>query len=169
MIKLQLKSDYDSCSFDELSVDEQQLVEKAREATNNSYSPYSKFRVGAAVLLNNGKVVIGANQENAAFPSGLCAERTAVFAAQANFPDQPIRMLAIAAADAQGLRSAPVSPCGSCRQVILQMESRYHQSVEILLSGTSRIYRFHSIKDLLPFSFVDEDLKEERHEEKHED
>lgn len=81
MIKLQLKSDYDSCSFDELSVDEQQLVEKAREATNNSYSPYSKFRVGAAVLLNNGKVVIGANQENAAFPSGLCAERTAVFAA----------------------------------------------------------------------------------------
>lgn len=86
MIKLQLKSDYDSCSFDELSVDEQQLVENAREATNNSYSPYSKFRVGAAVLLNNGKVVIGANQENAAFPSGLCAERTAVFAAQANFP-----------------------------------------------------------------------------------
>ncbi len=169
MIKLQLKSDYDSCSFDELSVDEQQLVEKAREATNNSYSPYSKFRVGAAVLLNNGKVVIGANQENAAFPSGLCAERTAVFAAQANFPDQPIRMLAIAAADAHGLRSAPVSPCGSCRQVILQMESRYHQSVEILLSGTSRIYRFHSIKDLLPFSFVDEDLKEERHGEEHEE
>lgn len=70
MIKLQLKSDYDSCSFDELSVDEQQLVENAREATNNSYSPYSKFRVGAAVLLNNGKVVIGANQENAAFPRG---------------------------------------------------------------------------------------------------
>lgn len=161
MTKLQLKTDYDACSFEELSQDEQHLVVKAREATKNSYAPYSKFHVGAAVLLKDGTIVIGANQENAAFPSGLCAERTAVFAAQANYPDQPIMILAIAAADANGLRSTPVSPCGSCRQVILQMESRYHQSVEILLTGTRKIYRFKSIKDLLPFSFVDEDMKPE--------
>ncbi len=165
MIKLQLESTYDSCSFEELSQDEQRLVEKAREATRNSYAPYSRFHVGAAVLLKNGTIVIGANQENAAFPSGLCAERTAVFAAQANYPDQPIMILAIAAADVNGLRATPVSPCGSCRQVILQMESRYHQAVEILLTGTSRIYRFKSIKDLLPFSFVDEDMKEEKRED----
>ena len=165
MIKLQLKSTYDSCSFEELSQDEQRLVEKAREATKNSYAPYSKFHLGAVVLLKDGRIVMGANQENAAFPSGLCAERTAVFAAQANYPDQPIMMLAIAAADVHGLRSTPVSPCGSCRQVILQMESRYHQPVEILLTGTSRIYRFKSIKDLLPFSFVDEDMKPEKSEE----
>lgn len=113
-------------------------------------------------MLKNGKVIIGANQENSAFPSGLCAERTAVFAAQANYPDQPITMLAIVAADSNGLRSKPVSPCGSCRQVILQIESRYNQPIEILLSGTDKILRFKSIKDLLPFSFVDDDLLPER-------
>ena len=113
-------------------------------------------------MLKNGKVIIGANQENSAFPSGLCAERTAVFTAQANYPEQPIMMLAIAAADSNGLRSKPVSPCGACRQVILQMESRYHQPVEILLSGTKSILRFKSIKDLMPFSFVDDDLMPEQ-------
>lgn len=161
MNRLHFESSYDSCSFDELTDNEKLLVEKARVATRNSYAPYSNFHVGAAVLLKNGQVVVGANQENAAFPSGLCAERTAVFAAQANYPDQPIVMLAIAASDTKGLREMPVSPCGSCRQVILQIESRYHQPVEILLSGTSRIYRFESIRDLLPLSFVDEDLQVE--------
>lgn len=148
--------------MDELTAEERHLVERAREATRNSFAPYSNFHVGAALMLKNGKVIIGANQENSAFPSGLCAERTAVFAAQANYPDQPIMMLAIAAADSNGLRSRPISPCGSCRQVILQMESRYNQPVEILLSGTDKILRFKSIKDLLPFSFVDDDLLPER-------
>lgn len=158
MIKSKLEINYDSCSMDELTGEERLLVERAREATRNSYAPYSNFHVGAALMLKNGKVIIGANQENSAFPSGLCAERTAVFAAQANYPDQPIMMLAIASADSNGLRLKPVSPCGSCRQVILQMESRYHQPVEILLSGTRNILRFKSIKDLLPFSFADDDL-----------
>lgn len=162
MIKSKLEINYDSCLMDELTSEERTLVERAREATRNSFAPYSNFHVGAALLLKNGKVIIGANQENSAFPSGLCAERTAVFAAQANYPDQPIMMLAIAAADCNGLRSRPVSPCGSCRQVILQVESRYNQPVEILLSGTDKILRFKSIKDLLPFSFVDDDLQPER-------
>ncbi len=162
MIKSKLEIYYDSCMMDELTDEERLLVERAREATRNSFAPYSNFHVGAALMLKNGKVIIGANQENSAFPSGLCAERTAVFAAQANYPDQPIMMLAIAAADCNGLRSRPVSPCGSCRQVILQIESRYNQPVEILLSGTDKILRFKSIKDLLPFSFVDDDLQPER-------
>lgn len=147
------------CSIDELTDKERKLVEKACEATKNSYAPYSKFHVGAAVLLQNGKIIIGANQENAAFPSGLCGERTAIFAAQANYPDEPIQMLAIAASDANGLRDKPVTPCGSCRQVILQMEERYKQPVEILLYGRSGIYRIKSVKDLLPLSFADSDMR----------
>ena len=158
MKNLKLEIDYDFCSIDELDDDERKAVESACEATNGSYAPYSHFHVGAAVLLENGKIIKGANQENAAFPSGLCAERTAVFAAQANYSDQPIKILAIAASDGNGLREKPVTPCGSCRQVVLEVEDRYKQPVEILLYGRSGIYRFRSIKDLLPLSFVDSDM-----------
>ena len=94
MIKSKLEISYNSCSIDELTEEERLLVERAREATRNSFAPYSNFHVGAALMLKNGKVIIGANQENSAFPSGLCAERTAVFTAQANYPEQPIMMLA---------------------------------------------------------------------------
>lgn len=159
MKHLKIETEIDFCSLDELTAEEQSLVKSACSATQNSFAPYSKFHVGAAVMLNNGKVIIGANQENAAFPSGLCAERTAIFAAQANYPDQPIKMLAIAASDEKGLRDKPVTPCGSCRQVILQMEDRYHQPVEILLYGNSGVYRINSVKDILPLSFVDEDMR----------
>lgn len=164
MIKNKLEICYDSCSFDELSSDEKAVVKHAQEATSNAYAPYSNFRVGAALMLKNGKIIIGANQENSAFPSGLCAERTAVFAAQANYPDQPIIMIAIAAADVNGLRANPVSPCGACRQVIMQMESRYHQEVEVLLAGINNVLRFKTIKDLIPFSFIDDDLLPEKHD-----
>ena len=108
--------------------------------------------------LANGKIVIGANQENAAFPSGLCAERTAVFAAQANFPQEPILTLAIAAKNDKGLLAEPITPCGACRQVILEIEDRYRQPVRILLYGTNKIYSIDSIKDLLPLSFIDENM-----------
>ena len=143
----------------ELSQQEQELVNRAKAATSNAYANYSHFYVGAALLLGDGRIVIGANQENAAFPSGLCAERSAIFAAQSNYPDQPIRMLAIAARDGGGLRKQPVSPCGSCRQVVIEMEDRYKQPIEILLFGKDGIYRMHSIKDLLPFSFTDSDMR----------
>ncbi len=142
----------------ELTAEEEELAQAAARATGNSYAKYSHFRVGAAVRLADGRIVIGANQENAAYPSGLCAERTAIFAAQANYPDQPITCLAIAAADSNGLRAQPVTPCGACRQVVLEVEDRYKQPVEILLCGTGIVYRFKSIKDLLPLSFVEADM-----------
>lgn len=144
---------------DELSQVEQELVKRAIEATNNSYAPYSQFNVGAACLLENGQTVVGANQENAAFPSGLCAERTAIFGAQANYPDQPITTLAIAARNANGLTERPISPCGACRQVILEIEDRYKKPVRILLYGKSGILCIDSVKDLLPFCFVDECMR----------
>ena len=117
MEKIKLEINVEYCQANDLTKEEAELVAAAANATANSYAKYSHFRVGAAVRLNNGHVMIGANQENAAFPSGLCAERTVIFAAQANYPDQPIKCLAIAAADDHGLRAKPVSPCGACRQV----------------------------------------------------
>ena len=158
MKKLTTAINYLLVQPDELPPAEQTLVQKAIDATNNSYARYSNFHVGAACLLENGNIVIGANQENAAFPSGLCAERTAIFAAQANHPDQPITTLAIAARNANGLLKSPISPCGACRQVVLEIEDRYQRPVRILLYGTEGIYVFKSIKDLLPFSFVDANM-----------
>lgn len=158
MKKLTTAINYLLVQPDELPPAEQALVQKAIDATNNSYARYSNFHVGAACLLENGNVVIGANQENAAFPSGLCAERTAIFAAQANHPDQPITTLAIAARNVNGLLKSPISPCGARRQVVLEIEDRYQRPVRILLYGTEGIYVFESIKDLLPFSFVDANM-----------
>lgn len=145
--------------IDELTNEDRQLVERALKATDNAYAEYSHFYVGAALRLDNGGIVIGANQENAAFPSGLCAERTAIFAAQANFPDQPITAIAIAACNDKGLLDDPVSPCGACRQVILGIEDRYKRPVRIMLYGKSGVYCISSVKDLLPLSFVDDSMK----------
>ncbi len=158
METIQLKQNMLFCRFDELTNDEQQLVRKAMDATDNSYSPYSKFRVGAAIRLADGREIIGANQENAAFPVTLCAERTAIFAAQAQYPDQPIVALAIAARNENGFTVDPVSPCGSCRQVILEIEQRYHQSVKIYLYGTRGVYVINTVRDLLPLCFVEESM-----------
>jgi len=154
-----IKIEYQFAQLSELSEEEKTLVAKAITATQNSYANYSHFHVGAACLLADGRIVIGANQENAAFPSGLCAERSAVFAAQSNYPEQAINTIAIAAKNEQGFLKDPISPCGACRQVILEMEDRYKQSVRILLYGTDGIYCFKSIKDLLPFSFVDANMR----------
>lgn len=150
---------YEELRFEELNGEDQSLIEAAIKATDNSYADYSHFHVGAAVRLSDSTIVIGANQENAAFPSGLCAERTAIFAAQAQYPKLAVEALAIAAKNSDGILSQPVTPCGSCRQVVLQIEERYHHPVEILLYGSQRIFRFHSIRDLLPFCFVDDSMK----------
>ena len=147
------------CQQDELSEADQHLIQRAVEATGNSYSPYSRFRVGAALLLADGTEVIGANQENAAFPSGLCAERSAIFAAQSVYPDQSVTTLAIAAANEYGLMRAPIVPCGACRQVILEIEDRYKQPIRILLYGTAGVYVINSVKDLLPLQFIGESMK----------
>ena len=150
---------YEELLFEELNGEDQSLIEAAIKATDNSYADYSHFHVGAAVRLSDSTIVIGANQENAAFPSGLCAERTAIFAAQAQYPKLAVEALAIAAKNSDGILSQPVTPCGSCRQVVLQIEERYHHPVEVLLYGSQRIFRFHSIRDLLPFCFVDDSMK----------
>ena len=147
------------CQLDELSVADRELIEQAMKATDNAYAEYSHFYVGAALRLANGRIVIGANQENAAFPSGLCAERTAVFSAQANFPDQSIEALALVARNDNGLIDNPVTPCGACRQVLLGVEERYGRPMRVLMYGKSGVYSVGSAKDLLPLSFVDSSMK----------
>lgn len=146
------------CSYEELEAGDRELVDKAIEATANSYAKYSHFHVGSAIRLADGRIMIGANQENAAFPSGLCAERTAIFAAQAQYPEQAITDLAIAAKNENGLVPTPVSPCGACRQVILEIEDRYKRPVRILLYGTKGVYVIQSVNDLMPLSFVENDM-----------
>ena len=159
MKDIELKFRMQFCQLAELTESDRQLVEKAIGATQNSYAPYSNFHVGACLRLADGREVIGANQENAAFPSGLCAERAAVFAAQSVFPDKAILALAIAACNENGLTAHPVSPCGACRQVILEMEERYKQDVRILLYGTEGVYVIPSVKSLLPLHFVDSNMR----------
>ena len=142
--------------MDELTEQERTLVQMAIEATERSYAPYSRFHVGAAIALQNGEIFMGCNQENAAFPAGICAERSAIFAAGAKYPDQPVTMLAVAARNPQGeLQEEPVSPCGPCRQVLIETETRFHQPVRILLYGQKRIYIVDSIKQLMPLSFTE--------------
>lgn len=138
----------------ELAADERLLLEEARKATYRSYAPYSNFCVGAAVELADGTIVAGSNQENAAYPSGLCAERTAMFYANSRYPDTAVRRLCIAARDQHGdFLSKPISPCGACRQVLLETELRYSHDIEIMLYSTNGICIVNSAKDLLPLSF----------------
>lgn len=158
MEKITLNIEMEFAQMDELSAEDRELIVCAIKATKNAYANYSHFHVGSALRLADGKIVIGANQENAAFPSGLCAERTAIFAAQANYPELPVDTMAIAACNDNGILESPVTPCGACRQVILEIEDRYKKPVRILLYGTKGVYCVKSVKDLLPLSFVDADL-----------
>jgi len=138
----------------ELTSEELHLLDEARRATYRSYAPYSHFSVGAAVELTNGTIVSGSNQENAAYPSGLCAERTAVFYANSRHPEQPIRRICIVARNTEGqFLQRPISPCGACRQVLLEAEQRAKNAIEVLLYGTDGVYIISSIKDLLPLGF----------------
>lgn len=151
-----LKSTIQVAQMDELPDVERELLEMAIEGTNRSYAPYSHFHVGAAIMLENGIKFIGCNQENAAFPAGICAERSAIFAAGAQYPDQPILMLAIAARNEKGeLVDEPVSPCGTCRQVIIETETRFNHPVRILLYGKKCVYIVDGIHQLMPLSFTE--------------
>ena len=127
-------------SEDELSSIDRQLIDAARQATERSYAPYSHFHVGAALLLENGEIITGCNQENAAFPVTICAERNALFTAGNLYPDVKIEAIAIAARNAQGFLSHPISPCGSCRQVMIETETRHQHPLRIVLYGTEGIY-----------------------------
>lgn len=130
------------------------LLEAAIEASEASYSPYSRFRVGAAVRLGDGTVIKGANQENAAFPSGLCAERTAMFAAAASHPGVAQESIAIAAFFSDGtMTSMPVSPCGACRQVMAEYQKMGGKPMSVILGGKDAIFKFDRVDDVLPFIF----------------
>lgn len=143
----------------ECSEIEKKLIEAAKEATKKAYAPYSGFKVGAAVLLENGEIISGNNQENAAYPSGLCAERTTVFFANATFPNQKIEALAVAAWHKDRFTNEVITPCGGCRQVLLETENRFNAPMKILMYGNEAVYMLESAKDLLPLSFGDEMLK----------
>jgi cytidine deaminase len=145
-------------SINELSNEDAYLIAKAREVANNAWAPYSNFLVGAAVELSNGKVIIGNNQENAAYPSGLCAERVALFAANAGYPNSAVKTIAISAFNKKGHVKEPVKPCGSCRQAILEAETRFEKPIKLLLDGANSIYIMEGIASLLPLSFGKSDL-----------
>ncbi|MBF00136.1 cytidine deaminase [Flavobacterium coralii] len=141
-------------SADELPEDVKDLMQQAVEVRKTSYAPYSHFHVGAAALLDNGRVVLGSNQENAAYPSGLCAERVAVFQAGAVYPDAKIIKIAISAAAEDKVVDSPIPPCGSCRQAIAEYESKQETPVEIYFMGeTGKVYHSPSLQNLLPLVF----------------
>ena len=141
-------------SIEELPNDIQDLMTQAVEVRKNAYAPYSKFRVGVAIFLDNGKIVLGSNQENAAYPSGLCAERVAIFHSGAIYPEAKILKMAITAASDTNKTTAPIPPCGSCRQSMAEYEIKQETPIEIYFMGEiGPIYKSASLKNLLPLMF----------------
>lgn len=154
MRKLDITVPVTVVNYDELSPKDRRLVDLAREATHRSYAPYSKFCVGAAILLSNGEIVTGSNQENAAFPSGTCAERTACYYAHSRYPEAKFETIAIAARGTDGLEIAnPVAPCGACRQALLEYETLAGKNVKVILVGRNEIYILPSVASTLPLAF----------------
>ncbi len=147
-------------SLDQLSEEDKTLLAKATETTKKAYAPYSGFCVGAAILLDNGEIICGSNQENAAYPSGLCAERVAMFAAASQYPDVAMKTIAITAHTDKFEIDIPVSPCGSCRQVMAEYEHKQQKHIKIILKGASgKILIINGIENLLPFVFNADNLK----------
>lgn len=143
-------------NLDEMTSQDAELVRKAHEATTHSYAPYSKFYVGAAVRMANGEIVLGNNIENAAYPSGLCAERVALFAAQAKFPGVPVEALAVVAHSESKVIDEPAAPCGACRQVMVEVEQNSKRPLRVICQGeTGPIMVFDGIESLMPFVFRD--------------
>lgn len=163
MKEIKLETLVKECSLEELSAADRELVEAAKWMVRTSYVPYSRFHVGAAIRLADGTIVRGSNQENAAYPSGMCAERTACYQAGALHPGVPFEKIAIAAwsdtGKAFGLRreeyfqKEPISPCGACRQALLEYEKLAGKPVEVILYGRDKTYIFPSVASLLPFCF----------------
>ncbi len=145
-------------TIDELPENEQLLLAEARRITAKAYAPYSGFHVGAAVLLGNGKIITGNNQENSAYPSGLCAERVALFYANANYPDSVVKAIAVSATKNSSKTIEPVKPCGSCRQALAEAEVRFGHPIRIILDGSNSIMVLNGIESLLPLSFSKKDL-----------
>lgn len=143
----------------ELSKEDLFLLNEARNATKRAYAPYSNFSVGAAIQLQNGEIVLGSNQENAAYPSGLCAERTAIFSASVQFPNEIIKTIAIAAKPKEATDFIAISPCGSCRQVLSEYENKQNEPIRMIMEGENKsIYILNAIADLLPLKFAKQSL-----------
>ena len=140
-------------SLEELGPEDRKLAEAAVDAMGGAYAPYSHFHVGAAVRLSDGRIVRGANQENAAFPSGLCAERTAMFAASAQFPGKDMLSIAIAGGPLGRLGPNPAAPCGACRQVMAQYQAKSGKPMSVLFVASGKILKFNRVDDILPFIF----------------
>lgn len=160
MKKIEIKTvitEYES--IQDLPENIQNLIHKSIEVTKKSYAPYSNFNVGAAVLLENKEIICGSNQENAAYPSGLCAERVAMFYANSKYPDIPIEAIAIVASQKSILSEIPAAPCGSCRQALLETENRFKKPITIYLVGKKKITKVDNVHDLLPISFDGEFLR----------
>ncbi len=156
MTEKKLETTILEASFDELDAADRALVTAARAATERAYAPYSNFKVGAAIRLDDGTVIEGSNQENAAYPSGICAERTAAFYAHANNPDTPFQAIAIAAVGTDGQPTdEPTAPCCGCRQVLLEYEKLAKHPVKVILAGKDKIYILKSVKDLVPLAFTE--------------
>ncbi len=149
---------FDYNDLKDLGEEDQKLILAARRVSEKAYAPYSNFYVGAALLLENGEIVVGNNQENSAFTAGLCAERVALFYANANFPGVAVEALAVSAKNGSGLTPDPVKPCGSCRQAIVETEVRFKKPVRIILDGRNKIQVFEGIDNLLPFAFKPDSL-----------
>ena len=157
-ITLQIKfTEYEAANL--LPAKENSLIMKAREAARNAYAPYSGFRVGAAVLLGNGVIVTGNNQENAAYPSGLCAERTALFYASAQYPKVPVVAIAISTINRTATPTDVAKPCGACRQVMAEYEDIAGNPIQIILDSTDSVLILNGIDSLLPLRFKKEDVK----------
>jgi len=153
--KLTILTEFDVySSVSDLTKKEAELMKEAQKAVKSAYAPYSKFSVGAAVLLENGKIIAGNNQENAAYPSGLCAERVAIFYASAQYPGVPVKSIAITVKSKNMVIKEPLSPCGACRQVIAEYENMSKKPIRILMTGEKGpIYAAKSIESLLPLMF----------------
>lgn len=144
---------YEILQEDELNETERVLIEIAKNACSRSYSPYSHFKVGCGILMMNEKIIESNNQENVAYPSGLCAERVGLFYAKSAYPQTAIKMLAIAAKDAKSFTKNPITPCGGCRQAMLEYASQQDTPITLLLYGMLHIYKIYDIKELLPIQF----------------
>jgi cytidine deaminase len=148
-------------SIDELPEEQKELLERAKEATNMAYAPYSSFHVGAAARLANGEIMKGSNQENASYPVGLCAERVLLGSISSLFPQVPVVAMAVSYHN-QNLNAEsdrPISPCGLCRQTIQEYENRFHHPIQIILGGWEGVvYVIESASHLLPFAFTSDDL-----------
>lgn len=157
---IELRASFESYeSRSELDPMDQELLESATKALKNAYAPYSKFKVGAAVRLENGVIINGTNQENAAYPSGLCAERVAIFYASSQYPSQRIVAIAVTVISEKRAIEKPVSPCGSCRQSMLEYEMKFELPIRVIMSGEKgKVIVSPSVVNLLPLAFNGSDL-----------